>query len=103
VIRDPKTGRKTERAGRIQQQPRMRRRAAAQPLFHHRTFARRVPQVGLARTKLREAAIVGNSGPVKAAGEARHYDMTDPIADLLTRIRNAQSAGKPTVGVGARS
>ncbi len=26
--------------------------------------------------------------------------MTDPIADLLTRIRNAQSAGKPTVGVG---
>ena len=29
--------------------------------------------------------------------------MTDPIADLLTRIRNAQSAGKPTVGMGARS
>jgi small subunit ribosomal protein S8 len=27
--------------------------------------------------------------------------MTDPIADLLTRIRNAQSAGKPTVNVGA--
>jgi small subunit ribosomal protein S8 len=27
--------------------------------------------------------------------------MTDPIADLLTRIRNAQSAGKPTVSVGA--
>ena len=27
--------------------------------------------------------------------------MTDPIADLLTRIRNAQSAGKPSVGVGA--
>ena len=27
--------------------------------------------------------------------------MTDPIADLLTRIRNAQAAGKPTVGVGA--
>jgi small subunit ribosomal protein S8 len=27
--------------------------------------------------------------------------MTDPIADLLTRIRNAQSAGKPTVDVGA--
>jgi small subunit ribosomal protein S8 len=27
--------------------------------------------------------------------------MSDPIADLLTRIRNAQSAGKPTVGVGA--
>ena len=27
--------------------------------------------------------------------------MTDPIADLLTRIRNAQSAGKATVGVGA--
>jgi small subunit ribosomal protein S8 len=25
--------------------------------------------------------------------------MTDPIADLLTRIRNAQSAGKATVGV----
>jgi small subunit ribosomal protein S8 len=27
--------------------------------------------------------------------------MTDPIADLLTRIRNAQAAGKPTVAVGA--
>jgi small subunit ribosomal protein S8 len=27
--------------------------------------------------------------------------MTDPIADLLTRIRNAQAAGKPTVTVGA--
>jgi small subunit ribosomal protein S8 len=27
--------------------------------------------------------------------------MTDPIADLLTRIRNAQAAGKPTVGIGA--
>jgi small subunit ribosomal protein S8 len=27
--------------------------------------------------------------------------MTDPIADLLTRIRNAQAGGKPTVAVGA--
>jgi small subunit ribosomal protein S8 len=27
--------------------------------------------------------------------------MIDPIADLLTRIRNAQAAGKPTVGIGA--
>ena len=27
--------------------------------------------------------------------------MTDPIADLLTRLRNAQSAGKPTVAVGS--
>ena len=27
--------------------------------------------------------------------------MTDPIADLLTRIRNAQSARKPTVSVSA--
>lgn len=27
--------------------------------------------------------------------------MTDPIADLLTRIRNAQAAGKPTVTVAA--
>ncbi|MDE2305949.1 MAG: 30S ribosomal protein S8 [Gammaproteobacteria bacterium] len=27
--------------------------------------------------------------------------MTDPIADLLTRIRNAQAARKPTVGVSA--
>jgi small subunit ribosomal protein S8 len=26
--------------------------------------------------------------------------MTDPIADLLTRIRNAQASGKATVGVG---
>src|SRR3984885_500038 len=37
----------------------------------------------------------------RRAGEARTMSMTDPIADLLTRIRNAQSAGKPTVGVGA--
>src|SRR5260221_851274 len=37
----------------------------------------------------------------RPAGEARTMSMTDPIADLLTRIRNAQSAGKPTVGVGA--
>ena len=27
--------------------------------------------------------------------------MSDPIADLLTRIRNAQSAGKPSVTMGA--
>lgn len=27
--------------------------------------------------------------------------MTDPIADLLTRIRNAQKSGKPEVSVGA--
>jgi small subunit ribosomal protein S8 len=27
--------------------------------------------------------------------------MTDPIADLLTRIRNAQKAGKTEVAVGA--
>ncbi|HUX73067.1 MAG TPA: 30S ribosomal protein S8 [Steroidobacteraceae bacterium] len=27
--------------------------------------------------------------------------MTDPIADLLTRIRNAQAAGKPSVSIGA--
>jgi small subunit ribosomal protein S8 len=26
--------------------------------------------------------------------------MSDPIADLLTRIRNAQAAGKPSVAVG---
>ena len=25
--------------------------------------------------------------------------MTDPIADMLTRVRNAQSAGKPTVSM----
>src|SRR6202453_3002411 len=37
----------------------------------------------------------------RRAGEARTMSMTDPIADLLTRIRNAQSAGKATVGVGA--
>jgi small subunit ribosomal protein S8 len=28
--------------------------------------------------------------------------MTDPIADLLTRIRNGQSAGKPEVSLGER-
>lgn len=27
--------------------------------------------------------------------------MTDPIADLLTRIRNAQASGKPSVGMAA--
>src|ERR1700724_4493295 len=37
----------------------------------------------------------------RRVGEARTMSMTDPIADLLTRIRNAQAAGKPTVGVGA--
>ena len=37
----------------------------------------------------------------RRVGEARTMSMTDPIADLLTRIRNAQSAGKPTVGMGA--
>src|SRR5208282_4625381 len=37
----------------------------------------------------------------RRVGEARTMSMTDPIADLLTRIRNAQSAGKPTVGVGS--
>src|SRR5450631_2049521 len=36
----------------------------------------------------------------RRAGEARTMSMTDPIADLLTRIRNAQAAGKPTVAVG---
>ena len=25
--------------------------------------------------------------------------MTDPIADMLTRVRNANSAGKPTVSM----
>src|ERR1700719_939405 len=37
----------------------------------------------------------------RRVGEARTMSMTDPIADLLTRIRNAQSAGKPSVGMGA--
>ncbi|MFT3907282.1 MAG: 30S ribosomal protein S8 [Steroidobacteraceae bacterium] len=27
--------------------------------------------------------------------------MTDPVADLLTRIRNGQAAGKPSVSLGA--
>src|SRR6202453_1567918 len=47
-------------------------------------------------------AVAARSAPFpRRAGEARTMSMTDPIADLLTRIRNAQSAGKPTVGVGA--
>jgi small subunit ribosomal protein S8 len=37
----------------------------------------------------------------RRVGEARTMSMTDPIADLLTRIRNAQSAGKPSVSMGA--
>ena len=28
--------------------------------------------------------------------------MTDPIADMLTRVRNANSAGKPTVSMPSR-
>src|SRR5215467_2317386 len=33
----------------------------------------------------------------RRAGEGRRMSMTDPIADLLTRIRNGQTAGKSEI------
>src|SRR5947208_15052305 len=51
---------------------------------------------GLGRNKLREIALRGEiPGLIKASWyEAPRMSMTDPIADLLTRIRNAQTVGK---------
>ena len=54
---------------------------------------------GLARTKIREVANRGEiPGLVEGelVGGLASMSMTDPVADLLTRIRNGQSAGKPT-------
>jgi len=105
LIRDPKTGAEEREKAQVelQQQP---RDAAASRQRNRCSITGRSRGVyrkfGLARTKLREAANRGEiPGLSKASCEARTMSMTDPIADLLTRIRNAQSAGKPTVGVGA--
>ena len=60
-------------------------------------------QFGLARAKIRELAFAGEiPGVTKAswysAGE-NNMSMSDPIADLLTRIRNAQMVSKTTVSL----
>ena len=58
-------------------------------------------QFGLGRAKIRELAFEGNiPGITKASwssGRRFNMSMSDPIADLLTRIRNAQMVAKPTV------
>ena len=54
---------------------------------------------GLARTKIREVASARRDSRARQ-GElvgATTMSMTDPVADLLTRIRNGQSARKTTV------
>ena len=70
LIRDPKTGPEERAAAQaeLQRSRAMRRRhRAAQSLLHHRALARRVPQVRLARTKLREAA---NRGEIPGLSKA---------------------------------
>jgi small subunit ribosomal protein S8 len=53
---------------------------------------------GLSRNMLREAAMRGDvPGLVKASWEVFNMTMQDPIADLLTRVRNAQMAGHVSV------
>ena len=54
---------------------------------------------GLARVKIREVA---NRGEIPGPGQGElvrnsRMSMTDPIADLLTRIRNGQTARKTEV------
>ena len=106
LIRDPKTGAEERIAAQAELQGQPRDAAAMRQrnrCSDDRTFARRVPQVWIgAHQAARSGQSWGNSRACRRpAGEARTMSMTDPIADLLTRIRNAQSAGKPTVGVGA--
>src|SRR5262245_33724680 len=48
----------------------------------------------------RPIAAIARGSP-RRAGEEYTMSMTDPIADLLTRIRNAQRAGKPDVSAPA--
>jgi len=56
---------------------------------------------GLCRNKLREVAMRGEvPGMIKPAGKRRsRMSMTDPVADMLTRIRNAQLAQKNSVAM----
>ena len=74
--------------------------AAAQPLRADRPPARRVPQV---RPRPQQAARVSrcaarSPASSRPAGRGARYSMsmTDPIADMLTRIRNAQMTEKAT-------
>src|ERR1700693_3364775 len=61
---------------------------------------------GLGRSKLRDIAMRGEiPGVIKAswyaAGENKNMSMSDPIADMLTRIRNAQMSEKISVSIPA--
>ena len=58
---------------------------------------------GLARAKIREAALQRrhprpDQGQLVSAGDD-NMSMSDPIADMLTRIRNAQMVEKPEVSM----
>jgi len=70
---DPRseTGRKSAKgAGRIAQQAARMRRRAGSAIAVHQDVRAAFRKFGLARTKLREAANVGNSGPSKAVVSA---------------------------------
>ena len=59
-------------------------------------------QFGLARAKIRELAFQWrhprcHQGQLVSRQERLNMSMSDPIADLLTRIRNAQMVSKATV------
>ena len=60
-------------------------------------------QFGLGRAKIREqlpkARFLASSRPAGNRQERTVMSMSDPIADLLTRIRNAQMVAKQTVSV----
>src|SRR6202041_85605 len=95
-IRDPKTGQEGREAAQteLQKQPRdagaTRQRNRCSITGRSRGVYRKF---GLARTKLREAANRGEiPGLTKASWGGAHMSMTEPISDLLSRIRNGQSA-----------
>ena len=102
LIRSPKTSPEERAAAQAKLQTHAAGRepiAAAQPLRDHGPLARCVPQVrAVAREdpRSRQSAARFRASP-RRAGEGRRMSMTDPIADLLTRIRNGQTAGKPEV------
>ena len=81
--------------------------AAAQPLRADRPSARHVPQVRAGAQQAardRDARRDPGRDQGELVGEAAGENcmsMSDPIADMLTRIRNAQHVGK-TVGGDAR-
>jgi small subunit ribosomal protein S14 len=87
-------------AGALQKLPRDSNPTAAAAAARSRAArAASYRKFGLARTKLREAAMHGDiPGLARRAGkEPQRMSMTDPIADLLTRIRNGQTARKTEV------